>query len=93
MVFNWDMNSLKHFVKEVGLTATAAMLSVSVQRLANWVERGVPVDKCAAIELATNGRVTRKELRPNDWQAIWPELAQATAESAQPATENVAQGA
>ena len=28
-----------------------------------------------AIERATNGQVTRRELRPNDWQQIWPELA------------------
>lgn len=27
------------------------------------------------IEKKTNGKVTRKELRPKDWQAIWPELA------------------
>lgn len=31
---------------------------------------------CQAIERATNGLVTRKELRPNDWQKIWPELAE-----------------
>lgn len=92
-VFNCDMNSLRHFVKDVGLTATAGMLSVSVQRLANWIERGVPVEQCAAIEMATNGRVTRKDLRPNDWQSIWPELAQASATIAQPATETVAAGA
>jgi len=29
----------------------------------------------AAIERATNGQVTRRDLRPLDWQAIWPELA------------------
>ncbi len=27
------------------------------------------------IEQRTNGVVTRKELRPDDWQAIWPELS------------------
>jgi len=30
----------------------------------------------AAIERATNGLVTRRDLRPNDWWAIWPELAE-----------------
>lgn len=30
---------------------------------------------CQAIERATLGQVTRKDLRPNDWQQIWPELA------------------
>ena len=29
---------------------------------------------CVLIEQATNGVVTRKDLRPNDWEAIWPEL-------------------
>lgn len=27
-----------------------------------------------SIEQITKGAVTRKELRPKDWQAIWPEL-------------------
>lgn len=30
---------------------------------------------CVAIEQATQGRVTRKDLRPHDWASIWPELA------------------
>jgi len=30
---------------------------------------------CVSIEVATGGRVTRKDLRPDDWQRIWPELA------------------
>lgn len=29
---------------------------------------------CVAIEQATCGAVTRQELRPDDWQAMWPEL-------------------
>ena len=33
---------------------------------------------CVLIERATGGQVTRKDLRPNDWQDIWPELAQPT---------------
>lgn len=28
-----------------------------------------------AIERATNGAVTRRDLRPDDWHLIWPELA------------------
>ena len=92
MVFNVGMESLKTYVREIGLKATATALSVSVQRLSNWTERGVPVDKCVAVERATNGRVTRKDLRPDDWQEIWPELAPAHAERAQAATETVAGG-
>lgn len=38
-----------------------------------WKHReSVPPEYCAAIEAATG--VTRQELRPQDWQAIWPEL-------------------
>lgn len=33
---------------------------------------------CVAIEQATGGLVTRRDLRPNDWASIWPELAAAT---------------
>lgn len=28
----------------------------------------------ARIELATGGKVNRKQLRPDDWFVIWPEL-------------------
>ena len=31
----------------------------------------------AAVERVTNGDITRKELRPQDWALIWPELAAA----------------
>lgn len=36
--------------------------------------RPVPIEHCCAIESATGGVVTRQELRPDDWQKIWPEL-------------------
>ena len=39
--------------------------------------RPVPVHHCHAIERATNGAVTRRDLRPDDWHLIWPELATA----------------
>lgn len=36
--------------------------------------RPVPVQHCLAIERATSGAVTRRDLRPDDWHLIWPEL-------------------
>lgn len=36
--------------------------------------RPVPVQHCLAIERATNGVVTRRDLRPDDWMLIWPEF-------------------
>ncbi len=46
--------------------------------VSSWLSgrRKPPVSKCLAIELATQGAVTRRDLRPDDWQLIWPELAQ-----------------
>lgn len=41
--------------------------------------RPIPVERCAAIELATDGAVTRRDLRPEDWHLIWPELVAAPA--------------
>lgn len=39
--------------------------------------RRAPVERCTAIEKATDGNVTRRELRPDDWWLIWPELVTA----------------
>ncbi len=39
------------------------------------------------IERATNGAVTRRDLRPDDWHEIWPELA-----TTNPSTEPAAAG-
>ncbi len=39
-------------------------------------DRPIPVNKVVAIEQATNGEVTRKDLRPDDWERIWPELSE-----------------
>jgi DNA-binding transcriptional regulator YdaS (Cro superfamily) len=36
--------------------------------------RPCPIPTCVAIERETGGSVTRKDLRPDDWQEIWPEL-------------------
>jgi DNA-binding transcriptional regulator YdaS (Cro superfamily) len=35
----------------------------------------VPIEHCVRIERASAGQVTRKDLRPGDWQEYWPELA------------------
>ncbi len=43
--------------------------------------RSVPVQSAAAIEIATNGAVTRQEMFPDDWEKIWPELAKSSEKS------------
>lgn len=65
-----------------GATKLAGILGVSVQAVGHWKERGVPLERCVAIEQAADGTVSRRDLRPNDWQAIWPELAAAAEQGA-----------
>lgn len=38
-------------------------------------EKPIPIAHMAAIEAATGKEVTRREMCPDDWAAIWPELA------------------
>lgn len=47
--------------------------------LSQWASgaRPIPVERCYAIERASGGKVTRRDLR-DDWQEIWPELDRRT---------------
>lgn len=47
--------------------------------------RPVPIKSCVAIERATAGAVTRRDLR-DDWRDVWPELADWTMRCRLPAT-------
>ena len=75
-------------------TKLATEIGAQVQLVWQWASgvRAVPIDRCYAIEQATNGIVTRRDLRPDDWQKIWPELAAAQSHQAQAATHDVAMG-
>ena len=46
---------------------------VMVTQWANGV-KAVPTERCLAIERATGGKVTRADLRPDDYWLIWPDL-------------------
>ena len=56
----------------------ARQIGVSAAVVYQWRRglRPVPIERCAAIERATEGAITRRDLRPGDWADIWPELAQ-----------------
>ena len=75
-----------------GQTQLANALGVTAAAVSHWVTglRPVPIQHCFAIERATRGAVTRRDLRPDDWHLIWPELSDMP--SAQPATAPTAQG-
>lgn len=63
-----------------GLTAMAKLLGVKPPTVYQWKcgDRPVPIQFCKKIQMATSDEVTCKDLRPNDWQDIWPELLEAT---------------
>jgi DNA-binding transcriptional regulator YdaS (Cro superfamily) len=70
-----------------GVSELARRIGVTQSAVSNWRARGapVPVDHCATIEKAVGGAVTRRDLRPDDWWKVWPELV--TAEHPAPAQE------
>jgi DNA-binding transcriptional regulator YdaS (Cro superfamily) len=53
----------------------ARAIDVSPSILHQWIKkiRPVAIQHVMAIETETGGAVTRKDLRPDDWQKIWPE--------------------
>lgn len=57
-----------------GAAKLARELQVTPAAITNWKTRGVPISHCVAIERASMGSVTRRDLRPDDWHLIWPEL-------------------
>lgn len=72
--------------------ALAAYLKVPASFVSKMVsgEKPIPVTHMAAIEAFSNGQVTRQLMRPDDWQLIWPELAQPHADHPQAAIQAIA---
>jgi transcriptional repressor of cell division inhibition gene dicB len=46
-------------------SALARALGLSPMAVSHWKTRGVPVERCKAIEAVTDGQVRRHELRPD----------------------------
>ena len=70
-------------------TALAKAIDVPPSFVSKMVsgDKAVPLERCVAIEVATHGAVTRQDLRPDDWQKIWPELAHSPTNTAPAMTE------
>ena len=61
-----------------GAVRLAEAIGVGQSAISNLVSRGgtpTPAN-CLAIERATDGAITRKDLRPDDFWLIWPDLAE-----------------
>lgn len=54
----------------------ADKIGITPVLISQWANalRPVPPERCVEIERATDGEVSRKDLRPDDWHKIWPEL-------------------
>lgn len=58
------------------LSELARAIRAHAPDVSRWAggDRPVPIDKCYAIEKATNCQVMRWDLHPDKWHLIWPEL-------------------
>ncbi|PRG29273.1 hypothetical protein C6T62_24300 [Burkholderia multivorans] len=72
-------------------SALARLLGKSQPLIFKWLNspNGLAPEHCAAIERVFPGAVTRRDLRPNDWHLIWPELAEPAQEGAKELTDAV----
>ena len=71
--------NLKEYIeaKRGNATALSEKIGVSLSYLSQLSVEGAQISPIRAVEIeqATDRLVTRQELRPDDWQRIWPELA------------------
>lgn len=82
--------SQAEFVKKArdaagGTLALARAVGLAPAQVSQWMSgtRQVPLRYAAAIEQASGGAVTRRELFPDCWQFVWPELATPDASAAE----------
>lgn len=73
--------NLHEYISEQGrgsIGRLASCIGAHAPDVSRWAsgKRVVPEKSAVAIETATGGKVTRRDLRPADWQQIWPELAE-----------------
>ena len=61
-----------------GTNKVAKMCKVASTAVTQWRKNGIPADRymflAATIEKKSNGLVTRKDLFPNNFWLVWPEL-------------------
>ena len=77
------MTLSEYFSTRCGLSVSELRQAIGVKsdnQIRQWqhgyMNRRPDPANAALIERATNGVVSRRDLRPDDWRVIWPELAQ-----------------
>ena len=64
-----------------GTTAVALLLGIRAPSVSGWRDGrdvfGIPEDKLIRLAPTAEARgiASRRDLRPNDWHQIWPEIA------------------
>lgn len=56
---------IERAINILGLAGLARVLGVSPQAVHKWRSTRVPAERCATVEKATGGAVTRYDLRPD----------------------------
>ncbi len=61
-----DNSALKLACEKVGgQAALGRKIGRKQSTIWNWLKNGIPADQCPAVEKATNGEVSRHDLRPD----------------------------
>jgi len=71
----------KEIIEMLGGTSRVSRLcKVSPSAVSLWMTRGIPALQMmylgATLEKESHGLVTRKDLFPDTWQLVWPELVE-----------------
>ncbi len=74
MTLQQYLNSLT--TEQQAIFARASSTSIGYLRKVCSTGKPLGAQICSLVEMASNGQVTRQDLRPDDWHLIWPELAQ-----------------
>ena len=80
IIFKECKLNLKNYLNDKGhggISELARKINAHINDVGCWArnKRSVPVKRCVQIEKLTDGVVTRRELRPDDYWEIWPDLA------------------
>lgn len=64
-----------------GTAEVAKIFDISSQAVSKWRQSGIPDDKLIrlAVIAESRGVASRKELFPDTWQQLWPELSERVA--------------
>lgn len=66
------------YLRHHGIKKTAMELGIATSFLSSIAHgrRSLPAKYCYTFEKISNGEITRKDLRPNDYHLIWHELSE-----------------